>query len=116
MKPNAYGAFVRAIRKSNGETLSDMAAKLSVSIAFLSALETGQKIIPLAYIDKISDIYNLSNDEKVELANSIDISNKKITIQLNNLDSDRIEVALKLARQIEKMSDDKVEELKKILA
>lgn len=115
MKPNAYGAFVRAIRKQNGETLADMSAKLGVSIAFLSALETGQKIVPLFYIDKIADAYGLNAEEKEELANTVDISNSRIIIQLADLDSERVSVALKLARTIETMPEEKVEALKKVL-
>ena len=48
-----------------------MAIKLGISAAFLSAIEVGRKPIPVEYADKIKSKYNLTEEQEVELENSI---------------------------------------------
>ena len=112
---NEYGKFVRQLRIKNNENLLDMATKLEVSMAFLSKLESGKKTIPLGYGEKISTIYNLNEEESKALVDAINISNKKLTIDLDNMNSDRVDVSLTFARTINSASQKSLEELRKLL-
>ena len=50
------GIALRKIRLDKHELLREMAAKLNVSSAFLSAVETGKKRPPANFVNKISMI------------------------------------------------------------
>lgn len=115
MPLNEYGIFIRKIRKENNDTLATFANKLNVSVTFVSALENGNKTIPVSYVDRISDIYKLSEEQKIELANAIDKSNEKISIEIANMDENRTSVSLAFARTINTASQKKLEELRKLL-
>ncbi len=115
LKTNEYGRIMRAVRKSRGENLNDMSLKLDVSIAFLSALEVGKKTIPLFYCEKIAQAYGFTEQEKNELANAIDLSNKKIVIGLIDKSEEQKELCLLLARNINNLDDEKINALIKII-
>jgi len=115
LKPNEYGKFIRAIRKERGETLNTMAEKLDVSIAFLSALEVGKKTIPTIYVDKISRVYNFDQTQKEELASSIELSNGKVILKLDNCSEAKKEFCLLLSRNFKKLDDEKMKKLLKTL-
>jgi DNA-binding XRE family transcriptional regulator len=75
-----FGKAVRKARLDANETLSTMADALSVSPAFLSALETGRKNISEEWIVKIAD-YFLEKGIKIEkLAEYADVSNQSVSI------------------------------------
>lgn len=95
--------------------MQSLASKLGVGVTFLSMLETGKKMIPVDYGDKLTEILNLSNEESVELKNSIDYSNKKISINLQDMTDTQQEVSIAFARTINTASQKKLEELRKLL-
>ncbi|HBN8920219.1 TPA: helix-turn-helix transcriptional regulator, partial [Pseudomonas aeruginosa] len=55
MSLTKFGIAVREYRRQLGLTLSTMAASLSTSPAFLSAMETGRSKIPMEWVEKISE-------------------------------------------------------------
>lgn len=110
-----YGKFIRTIRKERNENLMTMAAKLNVSVAFLSALEVGKKQIPLNYAKKIQEIYNLNEYDYKELQEAIMMTNKRVLISLDNLNNDQQNVSIAFARQINTASQKTLDELRKIL-
>ena len=61
------GIALRKIRLDRQELLKDMADRLKVSSAFLSAVETGKKRPPANFIDRICSAYELSEDESCSL-------------------------------------------------
>ena len=71
-----FGEYTRDLRIEEEENLRDMAEKLGVSSAFLSAVENGNKKIPKDWLEKISDIYNLTLEKKNQL--------KEIFRRINN--------------------------------
>ncbi len=66
------GKFLRRLRIDHGEILYNMATKLGVSITFLSSVETGKKNMPSEWVDKLSALYSLSNDQRLILLKLID--------------------------------------------
>lgn len=112
---NAYGKFIRELRKKKNETLLTMSQKLNVSIAFLSAIENGKKQIPSDYARKIKNAYNLSEEEYEQLEECIVLSNNKIEFNINSMDELHKDVSISFARKINTASQKTLEELREIL-
>lgn len=115
MPINEYGVYIRSIRSKLNINLEDMANKLNVSKAYLSALENGKKTIPQDYADKLAHAFELSNVERNDLKNSIDISNGKIQLEILKMNEEQREVSLAFARKIFYANEEELSELKKIL-
>ena len=81
-----FGKCIRNIREQEKDSLRQMAIKLGISAAFLSAMEVGRKQIPLEYVEKIKVIYNLTEEQEVELGNSIYETNKSHKLTTEYLD------------------------------
>ena len=110
-----YGKFIRRLRKEKGETLSSMSDKMNVSIAFLSAMEVGKKQVPIEYADKISEIYNLSEEQNLELTRTIGSSNDNMNLDFKKLNEEQAQISVLFARKINKLSQKSLDELRKIL-
>ncbi len=110
-----FGKYARKIRIENKENMRDMAKNIGVSAAFLSATEVGKKKIPLKWIEIISNIYRLSEKQKLELEQVIHITNKQVSINLENLSKEEKELSIMFARTIENVKPDTLEKLRKIL-
>ena len=110
-----FGLYLRELRKKNKYSLQDLSEKLGVGVPFLSLIENGKKLIPLDYANKLAEIMNLNEEEILELKNSIDYSNKKIQIDLDNMTDEQKEVSIFFARSIQDASPEMLEELRKIL-
>ena len=110
-----FGYYLRHLRKEHNVSLQALADKLDVSITFLSLIENNKKAIPTNYGDKLTEIFNLSSEQEKELKNSIDYSNKKISIDLQDMNDAQQEVTLAFARTINTASQKKLEELRKLL-
>lgn len=109
---NSFGIFVRKLRLDRGEFLFDMARKLGVSSAFLSAVETGKKSVPKDFKEKIIKLYKLDNQKIEELDEAINNSVLEIKIPLKDKSIKDRELLLKFARNFEDFND----EDKKIMA
>ena len=62
-----FGKALRKMRIDHGEFLRDMAAKLNVTVAYLSAVENGRREVPDNWIGELANQYKLSNEEQKEL-------------------------------------------------
>ena len=110
-----FGLYLRQLRKEKGESLGTLSKKLGVGVPFLSLLENGKKIIPTEYGDKLTEVLSLTPEQSIELKNSIDYTNKRISIDLENMSDTQQEVSLAFARTINTASQQKLEELRKLL-
>lgn len=108
----AFGEFVRSLRHQHSELLKDMAEKLSVTSAFLSAVETGKKSVPAEWCQKLAALYALPKKEAGKLQESIDESQRSVTIDLDGQPADRRGVAVALARRFNELSDEELSQLK----
>ncbi len=77
----SVGRFLRKTRIDEGEILRDMAKKLGVSSAFLSAVENGKKKLPEAWLPKLEELYSLTPEQITQLKDAIVESSD--TIELN---------------------------------
>lgn len=110
-----FGKFLRKIRIDCGEILKDMAEKLNVSAAYLSAVEMGKRNIPEHWVNKIAEFYNLSDEEKIYLKNAADNSAKSITLNFENVGKLQKETAILFAREFENIDKETLDKIKKIL-
>ncbi len=62
-----FGVSLKRLRKARELTLEDLASKTKVSKAFVAAIEKGKKKPPETFLDRISDIFDLSPSQKEDL-------------------------------------------------
>lgn len=98
-----FGKFARKLRIDRSELLLEMANKLKVTPAFLSAVEVGKKNVPNGWKEKIVEIYSLNSTEENQLANAIENSVRQIKFDLYNKREEDRELILSFARKLESM-------------
>ncbi|KAB4818066.1 helix-turn-helix transcriptional regulator [Bacteroides thetaiotaomicron] len=101
-----FGKALRIIRIGAQELLKDMADKLKVSSAYLSAVETGKRRIPSDWVDKIVEAYDLSTEKADELRQAADNSACDVRIPLNGMSDVKKEAVLTFARTLDGLSDE----------
>ena len=95
---NALGRFLRKLRIDHGEFLKNMADKLGVSSAFLSAVENGKKNLPLTLKEKLIEVYQLDSQQQVAFNKAIENSVSEIRLDLAGRSDDERELAFAFAR------------------
>ncbi len=107
----AFGKTLRKIRIENDELLKEMAAKLNVTSAYLSAVENGNREVPDSWIDILATEYNLSNEEKKELQLFAYEKKENIKINLQGMEKKERELALAFARSINGLTEKEIDKL-----
>lgn len=110
-----FGIYLRQLRKEKKVSLQYLSDNLGVGVPFLSLIENGKKLVPVEYGDKLTEILNLTKEQSIELKNSIDYSNKRISLDLENMTEDQQAISIAFARTINTASQKKLEELRKLL-
>ncbi len=101
-----FGEFIRVLRIKNREVMGDTAKLLNVSVPFLSAVENGKKNVPLDWVDKLSQHYNLTNQEHDALMEAIEESKTQYKIPASNAGTFQRRAAMQFARSFDKMDDE----------
>ena len=109
-----FGKILRKIRIDRNELLYDMAQKLKVSSAFLSAVENGKKNIPADLLEKVISIYTSDGKEEQELRDAADISAKEISFSLEAIPVENRDLALAFARRFSEMDTTQIDTLRSI--
>ena len=99
------GKFLREMRLNNDEILKDMAKKLGVTSAFLSAVENGKKKMPVSMRNKIVKNYHLCEKDINALDSAILESNDYVEINISSLSDDRKGLAVSFARTFGDLND-----------
>jgi transcriptional regulator with XRE-family HTH domain len=111
-----FGQKLRQLRKRNDITQKQLAAKLDISAAYLSALEHGRRGRPSPMlVDQICALFDIIWDEADELRDLGRLSHPKITIDTAGLDASATELANRLARDIGRLSPAQIAEILEIL-
>jgi len=111
-----FGARVRALRASHGVTLRDLAARLQVSAAYLSALEHGKRGAPSdGLVHQVCDAFGLIWDEAEELAQLARLSHPRVTVDTAGLTPEQTALANRLAQSIHRLSPETVATLHAVL-
>ncbi len=106
MSYTSFGEFARILRIKNHEVMGDMANVLGVKISFLSAVENGKKNVPIEWVDKLTTHYNLSDEERQSLLQTIDESRTQYKISMEHAGLKQRRAALQFARSFDEMDDE----------
>ena len=109
------GVFLKKLRIERGEILYDMATRLGVSPAFLSAVENSKRSAPATWLDIISVEYSLSEAQYRELADIISESIRQIRLDVSQVDTQKRNCALTFARNFDDFSDEEIRNLMAIM-
>lgn len=99
-----FGILIRKYRLDLNVNLGDMADTLSVSTAYLSAVEHGKKKITDDFINKVIDFLGVSGTEAEEVRDVAAISRQEHRINVSAHSDSTKEVAAMFARSIESSS------------
>ena len=107
-----FGQLMRQWRAEKNTTLSEQAAYLDVSAAYLSALEHGHKGMPsFAMVDQICVYFDLIWDEAEAVKEAAQLSHPKPTIDASGLSAEAVRVANLLANVIDRLSEEACSEI-----
>ena len=107
-----FGAKLRELREHRGVTLAVMAQAMSVSSAYLSALEHGKRGRPSwQLVQRVIAYFNIIWDDAEELVKLARISHPRITIDTAGLSPKATELANRLAQGIGKLDDERIQKL-----
>ena len=108
-----FGKSLRKLRIDNDELLKDMASKLGVTVAYLSAVENGNREVPDCWLNIIKTEYSLNEAEFIKLQE--DAYEKKRGIKLEINSKEEKAVALSFARRFSEMNSNQLQELLEFL-
>lgn len=110
-----FGKELKKIRVEHDEILKDMAAKLGVTAAYLSAVENGNRKVPDTWVGIISNEYQLTEEEAVKLQSVAYENRNSVKITYDNSDKLEADLALSFARKFKELDKKDVLEIQKIL-
>ena len=101
-----FGARVRELRHKRQVTMSQMAAQLGVSAAYLSALEHGKRGRPsFTLVQGVIHVLGVIWDEADELVRLADMSDPRVTLDTAGLEPAATYLANRLAGAIGALDD-----------
>lgn len=80
-----FGKVMRIIRINSNESMRDMAAKIGMSAAYLSAIETGKRNVPPNMEEILFSRYDFSEKDKQKIKNAIEKSAAQVKIDLTEM-------------------------------
>ena len=111
--------FLRKLRIDSDESLGDMAEKLTLSAAYLSAIENGKRIPPEDMKENLFRAYTLKEDQKLEFAKLVAESRKKIEIGLSDIQEELfpeyVDTAVMFAHDLSQMNREQLAKIKDCL-
>lgn len=111
-----FGEKVRSLRATKGVTLKQMAADLSISSAYLSALEHGKRGQPSAQlVRQICAYFGIIWDEAEELERLAALSHPRVTVDTAGLTPKATELANRLAERIHALEEPALDRLLALL-
>ena len=99
----AFGRFVRKLRIDTGFSLKNMADNLGVTSSYLSAVELGKRKIPVDWVDKLIEFFNLEDDLKDEFYSVIQELQQDIQLNLSGASKEQRNLAFEFARQLDRL-------------
>lgn len=111
----AFGKFCRKLRIENDEILKNMADKLHVTSAYLSAVEMGKRNVPQGWDKILSDAYNLNSAQYKDLTAAIDDSVKQIKLNLGAASLHKKQMAVMFARKLDELDEDDIKKIFNII-
>ena len=111
-----FGKRSRELRRIKGMLLGDVTDALSVSPSYLSQIENGKRRVPDGLVDRLSQIMNLTDEEKLSLIAKAAISAPKFEVKLDKSADDLTrEVAHQFSLGFARLTDEKKREMLRTL-
>ena len=111
-----FGEKVRELRKKRGISQKQMAKKLAISPAYLSALEHGHRGKPSwRLIQQIISFFNIIWDDAEELENLARLSHPRMVVDTSGLSADATELVNLLNRDIRNLDDGQITKMIEIV-
>lgn len=110
-----FGKTLRKIRIEHDELLKDMASKLNVTVAYLSAVENGKREVPDGWTEVIAEKYHLSTSEQRELQEYAYENKNAIKISIENINDEEKHLALAFARSFKTLTEEEIQMMYNIL-
>lgn len=108
-----FGKELRKLRIDRGDILKTMAEKLGMTSSYLSAIECGKRNIPEDLIDRLTEIYELTDEQQAALSVAYDSSLSIIPLDLVGVSGTKRDLALKFARKFNDLDDEEITALLK---
>jgi len=115
MDYTTFGEKFRILRIKHHEVLADAKTFLGVSSAFISSVECGKRPVPSDWLDKISNHYGLSEEERCDLGDSIELSKNTIKLHITNSSPAQKTAAIQFQRSFDDLDEKTAKEIIKIL-
>lgn len=111
--------FLRKLRIDNDQSLGDMADKINLSAAYLSAIENDKRTAPEEMKENLFRVYDLSEEKKLEFARLVAESRKKVEIGLKDIQQDilpeYVDTAVMFAHDLSQMNREQLADIKEFL-
>ncbi|MEE1211797.1 MAG: helix-turn-helix transcriptional regulator [Treponema sp.] len=112
--------FLRKLRIDNDQSLGDMADKIGLSAAYLSAIENKHREVPEDIKEKLYKAYNLTEGQKFEFARLVAESRQKVVIGLSAIQDkellpEYVDTAVMFAHDLSQMNREQLAEIKDCL-
>lgn len=87
-KLTVFGQFTRKLRVDHDELLKDMAERIDVTPAYLSAVELGDRNVPYDWVGRIIDSYKLTIEQVQVLTRAVSHSRVYDRLDIRHLSID----------------------------
>lgn len=111
----ALGKYLRKLRIDNSELLKDMADKVGMSSAMLSAIENGKRNPPVDFAARIEGAYDLVPKAVQELIDALCETQNEVRISIQGRSSDDQRLAFSFARRFDELDEQSKSEIMNIL-
>jgi len=109
------GKLIRKLRIDHGTTLRKMAETLSISSAYLSAIELGKRAVPNDFLNKLKENYKLSESDYQKLKDSVESFSSHFTVNLDSANSRQKDVFIEFARMLDNLDLTDLEKINSVL-
>lgn len=111
----SFGKAVRKYRIDKGVILKEMADGVDVSIAYLSAVETGKKKAPRPLIEKIALYFDLDAGQKRTLIRLAEESQNEYKISVQGADTETRRLVASFARKFSTLTEEERKKMMKLM-
>ena len=118
MPATEYGKYLKKLRIDKDKTLAAMAKDMGIAPSYLSAIESGERVIPVDFTEKISEKYSLDDMAKDELR-ELELKTPRNALQLDFKKSGSTEeqknLAILFAQKYAGLSTEQIEKIRAVL-
>lgn len=111
----ALGKELRILRIKYNEILKDMASKLGITSAYLSAIENGKREPTQKFMQALFSAYDLTDADRERIEDAYYTTIDNISINLSNQTPAQRDLSFVFARKFDTLSDEEVEKIIKLL-